>query len=656
MVTASKNNTNANTSTNANANNNTNANTNTNTNGNVNANTSSTNTNTYTNPNTSTNTSGNGNVNANTSMNDNKALFSNNTLYTDTQKNNDRLMLHFMNIAKYIENINDTDINTANLSIIDSLISNYDISEFNNKRLEFYKEYYKTMERDPRILKNVLKIYNYIKGLKKKEREILKNISQYLNTLLKDKTIVEEYLKDSNSKNKDSNEIVTKIIDLMRNKIDQNYVDLSSKNKTITGLADEIKKTLRSDEFMKFYEKTKQSKDTSKDTDETSDEQKFKDFLDFANKFVDAIPNSIKPDQLLDILKSSNQDISKISETIKEADAKERKEKMEQFEELKKIFDEEKISFENVLSVLKDPIHFKKQLALSSLKSSIDSLNSSTGGGSDGYEKKYLYPDNDENVKNVINSIKQGNFNKQEPEINEKNVRGQLMFDYDFDNVHDLNQNILDAGTGTNSNKNKDDNPIQNFIESYHNAHYYDGNEKFKKIKKAVQDLEDDQGDVIETLKISREDRLVFILATFFIRYITINLVQWCIDINFIKDFYEGFLLFAFIYNAFFWLIVMFVNINTLPPVTYINLKSNMGFLQSIFYYFYMGTNGIMRLLTHSVILIIILLIPVIININSKKDQKNDFLTHEEKRKLIKILSLLTIFIWIFTSIIAIKF
>jgi hypothetical protein len=180
-----------------------------------------------------------------------------------------------------------------------------------------------------------------------------------------------------------------------------------------------------------------------------------------------------------------------------------------------------------------------------------------------------------------------------------------------------------------------------------------------KEIKKAVNNLQNSKENILENLRISREDRLVFILTTFFIRYVTMNLIQWCIDINFIKDFYMGFVLFAVIYNVIFWLIVMFVNINTLPPVTYMNLKSDMGMIQSLFYYFYMGTNGIMRLVTHSVILIIILLIPVIININTKRDKESEgseFLTMEEKKKLIKLLSLLTIFIWIFTSIIAIKF
>ena len=60
--------------------------------------------------------------------------------------------------------------------------------------------------------------------------------------------------------------------------------------------------------------------------------------------------------------------------------------------------------------------------------------------------------------------------------------------------------------------------------------------------------------------------------------------------------------------------------------------------------------------------IVILLMIPVILNIRKKNDFDEDeentsnILNYEERKKLIKSLSLFTIYIWILTSIIATKF
>jgi len=75
-----------------------------------------------------------------------------------------------------------------------------------------------------------------------------------------------------------------------------------------------------------------------------------------------------------------------------------------------------------------------------------------------------------------------------------------------------------------------------------------------------------------------------------------------------------------------------------------------------------MGTNGITALFIHSCLIIVLIIIPIVLNITKKEDvddeEKPDhnILNFEERKKLIKTLSLFTIFIWILTSIIAIKF
>ena len=177
--------------------------------------------------------------------------------------------------------------------------------------------------------------------------------------------------------------------------------------------------------------------------------------------------------------------------------------------------------------------------------------------------------------------------------------------------------------------------------------------------------FDNDPHNPLEVLELKFEDRLIFIIVTFFIRYVTISIIQRGIDINYISSFYEAFIYFVCIYIIFFWFIVFFINIENNYTVDYLNINDLMNYIRSLFYYFYMGTNGITRLLIHSFIMIIIIIIPIILNIKNKGiiDPINDDqldnkprLTLEERTKLSKLLSIFTLFIWILTSIIATKF
>ena len=181
-------------------------------------------------------------------------------------------------------------------------------------------------------------------------------------------------------------------------------------------------------------------------------------------------------------------------------------------------------------------------------------------------------------------------------------------------------------------------------------------------IKSDIKRFENDPDNPLKELEITFDDRLVFIFSTFFIRYITLVLVKWSIDINIIKTFEEGFYYYAGIYLTIFWFIVLFVNIDNSTQVDYMNFDDFMNSIRSVFYYYYMGTNGITRLFIHSALIVILLMIPVILNIRKKNDFDEDeentsnILNYEERKKLIKSLSLFTIYIWILTSIIATKF
>ena len=199
-------------------------------------------------------------------------------------------------------------------------------------------------------------------------------------------------------------------------------------------------------------------------------------------------------------------------------------------------------------------------------------------------------------------------------------------------------------------------------IDEYYNS-TKDKKDKDKFIIQQINNFENDPKNPLEELAITFDDRIVFIIATFFIRYITIIMVQWCIDINIIKTFYEGFIYYAIIYIIIFWFIVLFINIDNSFDVKYMNFNGIINTIRTLFYYFYMGTNGITRLLIHTSLIILLIIIPIILNIKNNtefKDENEDddvkILNYDERKQLSKSLSLFTMFIWLFTSIIATKF
>jgi hypothetical protein len=196
-----------------------------------------------------------------------------------------------------------------------------------------------------------------------------------------------------------------------------------------------------------------------------------------------------------------------------------------------------------------------------------------------------------------------------------------------------------------------------------------DGNSRnrYEDIKNKINRFDNDPNNPIEALEIRFEDRLVFIIVTFFIRYAVISIIQRGIDINIIKTFYEGFIYYGTIYIIFFWFIVLFINIDNNYTIDYINVNNILNYIRSLFYYFFMGTNGISRLIIHSLLILIIIIIPIVLNIkNTKaKDAINDDeedktklepLSLEERTNLTKTLSLFTLLIWVLTSLIATKF
>ena len=251
----------------------------------------------------------------------------------------------------------------------------------------------------------------------------------------------------------------------------------------------------------------------------------------------------------------------------------------------------------------------------------------------------------------------------------ESKLREVLKKDYDMPNISKLNKNINEKNPNSDKDTGDKITDFNNQIDKYYDEIEDADDDKGKEgeldtgIKKKIIEFENDPENTFNYLELTIEDRLVFIITTFFIRYLSLILIQWSVDINIIKSFEEGFFYYAVIYLAIFWFIVLFVNIDNTTKVDYMNFDNFMNSIRSVFYYFYMGTNGITRLLVHSCIICVLLIVPIILNIKKStyieeenKDKDKDIISYEERKKLSKSLSLFTIFIWVLTSIIATKF
>ena len=183
--------------------------------------------------------------------------------------------------------------------------------------------------------------------------------------------------------------------------------------------------------------------------------------------------------------------------------------------------------------------------------------------------------------------------------------------------------------------------------------------EMIKKLRPIYNKYKDDVNP--EKLKITIIDRVIFITITFIIRYITLMIIDWGLSTNLINNFYRAFLYYCFIYLLFFIFIVMLVNVIVHYPLMELYSSMKIISIPNLFYYFYIYTNGYMRLLIHIFLIIIILFIPYIINIDkinfikSEEKKSNISYDYDKKKKILDAISLFSFIIWILTSIIASK-
>lgn len=165
-----------------------------------------------------------------------------------------------------------------------------------------------------------------------------------------------------------------------------------------------------------------------------------------------------------------------------------------------------------------------------------------------------------------------------------------------------------------------------------------------------------------ERLDLTMIDRLIFIAITFIIRYISLLLISWGLNTNIINTFNGAFFYYCIIYILFFVFITTIVNVVIFYPVMELFSSLKIISIPNMLYYFYIYTNGSMRLLIHIFLILMLLFLPYVINIDKvrfyklEEKTKNISYDYDKKKKIYDTLSLFSIIVWVLTSIIATKF
>lgn len=207
-----------------------------------------------------------------------------------------------------------------------------------------------------------------------------------------------------------------------------------------------------------------------------------------------------------------------------------------------------------------------------------------------------------------------------------------------------------------------DNDYLQNFskkIENIISNNTISNNTKLSKYKDILNEVETTINPT-KTLDINKEDKILFIIITFIIRLISLSIVNWAINTNYVNTFTNAIFLYSVIYIIILFIICSLVNISYNYSTNSI-LYGNTGFsfLANSLYYFYIipgasiKRNG--RLFIHCIFLLIFTIIPFSIQ-SSDNDNNNIDYDYTKKKEAINLLNNYTLVIWIFTSIIAINY
>lgn len=184
---------------------------------------------------------------------------------------------------------------------------------------------------------------------------------------------------------------------------------------------------------------------------------------------------------------------------------------------------------------------------------------------------------------------------------------------------------------------------------------------KVNKIRDLINDIDNDEFKSIKNLEISKEDKLVFIGITFLLRIISLALIEWSLNTNFVLNFTQAYLLYLTIYILLLLLIIAIVNITyNLPLIETYSSDNIFVKMASTLYYFYLMPGNRMasayRLIAHILLLGVLTTIAILIKLSDNNDNTNINYDYAKKKKIKTTLNNFTLILWIFSSIIALKF
>jgi hypothetical protein len=600
-------------------------------------------------------------------------------------------------LSSSIEDDTDDVNKESELDLIDSLIKDIDLKKNYNSRYNFYINFIKMYQKDPNIIRYIYTKLNTIKNLNEKERDLLSKLnytSNYnskgggnpKNNILKSKIIaLIKKIKISKIKNKD-------IVNNLRTDLKKLIIDVYGNNITEANIDNIVYKLINQtggDKYDKI--KTKTLSEIKSQVEELFDNPTQKiESTQIEQRTISTLIKDIT-NKLYDKYEEINEIKDEMSRNIKPL-----------IKDIKTIADEsEQNEAPRIISAPDTRPSIAATIPVPSIQSALPMLPmlpmrptlsgpSMIQQPSTQPQRPVEKPTNSAISSNSSSFMYQPSITTTEDKDNEaekklvdgvdsnKNIKQKeylkvikvLQKHYELKNLANFNNKNFSEDDDYNTDKDKNntyDNSILQFnydIDKYNNNFDDDNPAKsLKDIKNKLISFENNPSNPYLQLSISFEDRLVFIITTFFIRYLSLILIQWCVDINIIRSFEEGFIYYAVLYISIFWFFVLFVNIDNSFKIDYMNIGNALNSIRSLFYYFYMGTNGITKLLVHSCLICVIIVIPVILNIKKNNNymeaddiKEEKLISYEDRKKLSKSLSLFTIFLWILTSIIATKF
>jgi len=512
----------------------------------------------------------------------------------------------------------------SNFPVVNSFLTEYNVQKFSPKRFRFYQEFLKTLKENPSIVNKVIYEGKLIQSNRELEDDMIQKINTSLDNLYRvtDKNII---------------------------KNDKLYLDAKKNKKEV--MSARLLKSLQSSMGIS-------SNNSQEDT-------AIKAAIEKAELAIQAAESAVKAVKAA--TGTTTVAVQKATEAVQKAtEAVQKAKEADSVDEAKKAVSEAKKA---VSEAINETVTQNAQVIKQALEQVVKELekveqalkNKANATETQTIKNKSIKKDKIIKILKGIIPQDGGSPEEERKERDEKRIKWKQ----DVDDKKNKNNTDLMKYTEKISelrNKFKDDNIMSKYtklMNTIMNDTKSDEFVKADKLKDIIKELEEDKTITINSLKLSKEDRLVFIGITFVIRLITLGLIDWALTTNFVINFTSAFILYIVIYSLFLVLFIIVVNITYTYPL-YNLYKGDTGLFSSIassFYYFYIipgeTFNSILRFMLHFGLILFITIIAILVK--EKEIQNSGALNYNyaEKKKIHYAVHNFTLLMWIFTTMIA---